>query len=73
MSRTVREPDPYFSDPKDPKACRDKKRWYKPPGWYKRMRRQERRSQDRNALRRILRDGEGEIPIHPHTDVWHWT
>ena len=73
MSRTVRKPDPYFSDPKDPKATRDRKRWYKPPGWYKRMRRQQRRAEDRNAIHRIVVTGDGEMPIHPKVDVWEWS
>ena len=78
MSRTIRTEDPYwfsiFADSQPAwKATRDKKPWYKPPSWYKRMKRQQRRAQDRNALQRILRTGEGEIPIHKKTDMWNWT
>lgn len=75
MSRTVRRPDPYpiFAEVAPWKITRDRKPWYKPPSWYKKMRRRERRSQDRNALQRIVKNGDGEMPIHKHTDMWDWS
>ena len=76
MSRTYRKSDPYWNlDNNQPvwKATRDRKPWYKPPSEFKRMRRQKRRSQDRNAIIRIVQTGEGEIPVHKHDDMWHWT
>jgi len=69
MSNTVRKDHYNF----DERATRDRKKWYKPPGWFKRMRRQKRRAADHNALRKIdSAEPEVEMPIHPQVDTWDW-
>ena len=69
MGKTIRKDHYNF----DAKAGRDKKKWYKPPGQFKQLRRQQRRAQDHNALRQIdPANPEVEMPIHPQNDTWEW-
>jgi len=69
MSRTYRQD--FYGTSLNSKAHRDCKKWYKPPSWYKRMRRQIRRAQEHQAL--LLVVGGGEMPIFKHDDQWNWT
>ena len=66
MSRTTRK-DHYGW----PKSDRDRKKWYKPPSWFKRMRRQARRAQEHQALPKVVRE-DGEMPVFKHDDQWDW-
>jgi hypothetical protein len=55
----------------DAKAGRDHKPGDKPPGWWKRLRRQQRRAAEQRALPKLGAGG-GEIPLFKHTDQWDW-
>jgi len=69
MSRTERAPTPgigrWFID--ESKDKRDKKKWHKPPKWFKKMRRQSERAKLNEAARK-----QKELPIIKHDDQWDW-
>jgi hypothetical protein len=73
MSRTFRAKDSYYTCEESFKATMDKKRWSKPPKWFKRMRRQVERARTKDAMRHILDDIETtNIPIIKHSDIFNW-
>ena len=54
----------YFVDHK----CRDNKPWNKCPKWFKRLKRQQERSQVNTAMR-----SGRDIPVFPRNDQWEWS
>ena len=48
---------------------RDKKEGDKPPSWYKKLRRQMRRSKEKQAMR----ENKEAMPKFKHDDQWNWT
>ena len=60
MSRTIRED--YYGW-----SSRDKKKWYKPPGWWKRLRRRIRR----HIIKQAMRAGR-MLPRFKKSDIWEW-
>ena len=52
---------------------RDKKPWYKPPGWYKQMREQQFRAQTKEAIFNELMTDDGNFPLSLKTDIYNWS
>ena len=72
MSRTRRK-CPYnfcYYGHSSAKEFRDKKKWGKPPHWFKTMYRQIERAKVKDALRREDFDN---IPRFRSSDQWNWT
>jgi hypothetical protein len=52
------------------KRGRDKKRWNKPPKWFKQQQRRIERARINNAMRH---EDYENIPVFKHGDAWLWT
>ena len=65
MSRTVRKVLPQYGEKYD--TTRDKKKKYKPPKWYKKMKNKRRKAKVKDAIIKGK-----EIPNFKHTDTWEW-
>lgn len=52
---------------------RDKKPWYKPPHWFKQMRQQRFRAQEKQALHNHVYKGKDFLPpVNKNSDQWNW-
>ena len=65
MSRTFRKVVPEYGEVYD--TTRDKKKWYKSPKWFKKMRNKIRRAKEKDALVK-----EKELPKFKHDNDWDW-
>lgn len=58
-----------------PMKTRDRKDWYKPPHWFKKMRSRRQRAQAKEALHNHIYKGKDYIPpvMNRNSDQWNWT
>ena len=69
MSRTFRKLEGWNNDSTYTKYGRDKKPYYKPPKWFKRMRRQIERTKIRDSMKSEEYDN---LPRFKNSDQWDW-
>lgn len=66
MSRTKRKLYPPYGELFD--TTNDGKKWFKPPKWFKKMKKSQRKAKEKDAFRH-----EQDAPIFKKTDGWDWT
>lgn len=55
------------------RAHMDRKKWGKPPSWFKKMAAAKRKAKAKQALRNMQDPDELIVPESPKTDQWDWT
>jgi len=66
MSRTIRKENPEYKG-KDYETTRDRKKWFKSPKWFKKLRNKRRRAK----ISAAIRQGK-EPPTFKHDNDWDW-